>query len=224
MRQPLRAIVRWSVIEVVLVQTVGAWLASQVVWPIAWAASWVVYVLAGREGSRYGRFRYAPLAAGAVALVGQLVMIGRIALKDIDPTIGGGSDSPIQVVVMTLLAGLWGASWGLLGGLISRLHQPRALLASCIGIAPVLLALLQLDRGSSTAISRVVLTPATLVGGLVRPHNIGTATNEGTPVDLAATMAGVALCALMYGAVAYGLLAWIARRRAHPGDLNQVGA
>jgi hypothetical protein len=116
MRQPLRAIVRWSVVEVVLVQTVGAWLAGQVVWPIAWAASWVVYVLAGREGSRDGRFRYAPLAAGAVALVGHLVMIGRIALKDIDPTIGGGPDSPIQVVVMTLLAGLWGASWGLLGG------------------------------------------------------------------------------------------------------------
>jgi hypothetical protein len=227
MRQPLRAIVRWTALEVLVVQTLGAWLGRQVLWPVTWPASWAVYTLAGREGSRQGRFRHAPLAGGAVAVVADIVSAVRIALKDIDPAFGGGPDSPIQVVVMTLAAGLWGASWGLFGGLIGRLRQRRALLAFVIGVGPVLLAVGQLKSVSSNAFTRFVLGPATLIAGLVRPHNMGTTNNpvyEGTPLDLAAMTAGVVLCTVLYSAIAYALLACIARWRAHPGDLNRVGA
>lgn len=81
MRQPLRAIVRWTALEVLVVQMLGAWLGRQLLWPVAWPASWAVYTLAGREGSRQGRFRYAPLAGGAVAVVAHIVSAVRIALN-----------------------------------------------------------------------------------------------------------------------------------------------
>jgi hypothetical protein len=114
---------------------------------------------------------------------------------------------------------------GLLGGLIGRLHQRRALVALLIGVAAVLLAVMQLR--SLNAYTKVVLWPAILVIGLVPPHNIGTTANpfyEGTPVHMAAATLGLVLCAMLYSAIAYVLLAWIQHARAHRGDLDRAGA
>src|SRR5688572_2552340 len=105
MRQPLRAIVRWTALEVLVVQPLEAWLGRQLLWPVMWPASWAVYTFAGREGSRHGRFRHAPLAAGAVAIIAHVVSAVRTALKDVDPALVGEPDSPIQIIVMTLAAG-----------------------------------------------------------------------------------------------------------------------
>lgn len=226
MRQPLRAILRWTAIEVLVVQPLEAWLGRELLWLVPWPASWAVYTLAGREGSRHGRFRHAPLAGGAVALVAHIVSDVRVALKDVDPALGGEPDSLIKVLVLTVAAGLWGASWGLFGGLIGRLRQRRALLAFLIGIGPVLLALSQVNGASPSAFLRLVLGPAILVGGLVRPHNIGTPANpvyEGTPLDSIAATVGVILCAVLYSAIAYVLLTWIAHGRAQPEALDRVG-
>jgi hypothetical protein len=227
MRQPVRAIVRWTAVEVLVVQTVGAWLAMQVAWLVTWPASWAVYVLAGREGSRHGHLRYAALAGGAVALVAHAASAARLAFKDIDPALGFGQESPFQVIVMTLAAGLWGGGWGLIGGFIGRLHQRRALLALLIGAGPVLVAVLQLNNVSVNAFTKFILWPVIVIGGLVPRHNIGTTDNpvyEGTPLNIAAATLGVVLCVGLYSAVAYAVLALIARGRARPGELNRVGA
>jgi hypothetical protein len=224
MRQPLRAIVRWAAIELLVVQTLIAWLSREVAGPVllTWPASWAVYVLAGREGSRHGPLRFGFLAGGSVALVASAVSTARLALKGLDPF---GLESPLQGIVMLLAASLWGGGWGLLGGLSVRLNQRRALLAFLIGIAPVLLAITQLK--TSGAFTKFVLWPAMLLVGLVPPHNIGTTDNpfyEGTPVHLAAATLGLVLCAILYSAIAYVLLGWIQRGRPHRGDLDRVGA
>ena len=222
MRQPVRAIMRWGVIEILLVQTLGGWISRQIAWPVTYAATWAVYVLAGREGSRRGPLRYALLAGGAVALVAHAFSTARLAFKGLDPF---GLESAPQAVFMLLAAGLWGGGWGLLGGLIGRLHQRRALLAFLIGVAPVLLAITQLRTHG--AFTKFVLWPAILIGGLVPRHNIGTADKpfyEGTPVHLLAAYLGFMLSLILYSGIAYALLACIQRGRAHRRDLDRVGA
>jgi hypothetical protein len=80
---------------------------------------------------------------------------------------------------------------------------------------------------NSNAFARFVLWPAVLLAGLVPRHNIGTPANpfyEGTPVHMAALTLGIMLCAILYSAIAYALLAWIQRGRAQPGDLDRAGA
>jgi hypothetical protein len=222
MRQPLRAIVRWAAIEVLVVQTLVAWLSGRVLWPLllTWPASWAVYTLAGREGSRHGSLRSALWAGGAVALVAHAVSTARLAFKGLDPS---GLESPVQGVVWLLAAALWGAGWGLLGGLIARLNQRRALVAFLIGLAPVVLSMMQLK---SSAFSKFVLWPVILLVDVVE-HNIGTAANPvqlGTPAYVALATLGFGLSAVLYSAIAYALLAWIQRRRAFGGDLDRVSA
>jgi len=62
MRQPARAIMRWAVIETLVVQVLGGWVSRVIGWPVTYPVTWAVYVLAGREGSRGGPLRYALLA------------------------------------------------------------------------------------------------------------------------------------------------------------------
>jgi hypothetical protein len=211
MRQPVRAIVRWSAIEVVVVQVLGGWLSPQVGWPVTYPASWAVYVLAGREGSWQGPLRYAFMAGGAVALVAHVFSAARLGLKGLDYL---GLEFPPRAIFMLVAVSLGGAAWGLLGGLIGRLHQRRALLAFLIGVAPVLLAITQLK--SRTALAKLILWPAILIGGLVPGH-------EGTPVHLLAAIFGIVLSAILYSGIAYALLSWIRRGRPHREDLHQVG-
>jgi hypothetical protein len=217
MGQPLRAIVRWAAIEVLVVQTLVAWLSGRVLWPIplTFPASWAVYTLAGREGSRHGPLRYALWAGGAVALVAHGVSTARLAFKGLDPA---EFESPLRGVVWLLAVALWGAGWGLLGGLIARLNQRRALIAFLLGLAPVVLSMMQLK---SSAFSKFVLWPVVLLVELV---NQKMGTQEGTPAHIAAATLGLGLSAVLYSAIAYALLAWIHRRRALGGDLDRVGA
>jgi hypothetical protein len=212
MRQPLRAIVRWAAIEVLVVQTLVAWLSGRVLWPLllTWPASWAVYTLAGREGSRHGPLRSALWAGGAVALIAHAASTARLAFKGREPS---GLESLVEGVVWLLAGVLWGAAWGLLGGLIARLNQRRALVAFLIGLAPVVLSWMQLK---SSAVSRFVLWPVTLLVSLVE-RIIGTA-------HIAAATLGFGLSAILYSAIAYALLAWIQTRRAFGGDLDRVSA
>jgi hypothetical protein len=213
---------RWAVIQILGVQILGGWLSRQIGWPVTYAATWAVYVLAGREGSRRGPLHYALLAGGAVALVAHVFSTTRLAFKGLDPS---GLESAPQVVFMLLAAGLWGGAWGLVGGLMGRLHQRRAVIAFLIGVAPVLLAITQLRSG--TAFSKLILWPAVLIGGLVPRHTIGTTDKpvyEGTPVDLLAAISGSVLSAILYSAIVYALLAWIQRGRTHREDPERVGA
>ena len=225
MRQPVRAIMRWAVIQTLVVQILGGWVSRQIGWPVTYAATWAVYVLAGREGSRRGPLRYALLAGGAVALVAHTFSKARLAFKGLDPFGIESAPHAVFMLFMLLAAGLWGGGWGLLGGLIGRLHQRRALLAFLMGVAPVLLAMTQLR--TEGALTKFVLWPAILIGGLVPRHNIGTADKplyEGTPVHWLAANFGLGLSLILYSAIAYALLAWIQRRRAHRRDLDRVGA
>jgi hypothetical protein len=217
MRQPLRAVVRWAAIEVLVVQTLIAWFSGRVLspLPLTFPASWAVYTLAGREGSRHRPLRYAVWAGGAVALVAHGVSTVRLAFKGLHPA---ELESPLQGVVWLVAAALWGAGWGLLGGLIARLNQRRAVLAFLLGLAPVVLSMMKLQ---SSAPSKFVLWPVVLLVQLV---NLKMDTHEGTPAHIAAATLGLGLSALLYSAIAYALLGWIRRRRAVGGDLNRVGA
>jgi hypothetical protein len=216
MRQPLRAIVRWAAIEVLVVQTLVAWLSGRVLLPLplTFPASWVVYTLAGREGSRYGPLRSALWAGGAVALVAHGVSTARLAFKGLEPS---SLESPLQGFVWLLAAALWGAGWGLLGGLIGRLNQRRALIAFLIGLGSVVLSV----RLQNSAFSRFVLWPVILLVELVN-RNMGA--REGTPAHIAAGTLGLGLSVVLSSAIAYALLAWIQRRRAVGGDLDRMDA
>jgi hypothetical protein len=213
------------VIEIILVQMLGGWVSRQIGWPVTYAATWAVFVLAGREASRRGPLRYAIFAGGAVALVANTFSKARLAFKGLDPFGIESAPHAVFMVVMLLAAGLWGGGWGLLGGLIGRLHERRALLAFLIGAAPVLLAISQLR--THAAFTKFVLWPAILLVGLVPRHNIGTADKplyEGTPIHLLAASLGFVLSLILYSGIAYALLTWIQRGRAHGGDLDGVGA
>jgi hypothetical protein len=83
MRQPVRAIMRWALIETLVVQILGGWVSREIAWPVTYPATWAVYVLAGREASRRGPLRYALLAGGAVALVAHAFSTARLAFKDL---------------------------------------------------------------------------------------------------------------------------------------------
>ena len=149
----------------------------------------------------------------------------RLALKGVDPFGIESVPHALFMLLMLLAAGLWGGGWGLLGGLIGRLHQRRALLAFLIALAPVLLAITQLMTPG--AFTKFVLWPAIPLVGLVPRHNIGTADKpfyEGTAVHLLAAYFGFALSLILYSGIAYALLAWIQRGRAHRRDLDRVGA
>jgi hypothetical protein len=222
MRQPMRAIVRWAVIETLVVQTLGGWVSRQIGWPVTYPATWAVYLLAGREGARRGPLRHALLAGGAVALVAHSFSTARLALQGLEPF---GLESAPQAVFMLLVAALWGGGWGVLGGLIGHLHQRRALLAFLIGLAPVLLAI-TLPR-THGAFTKFILWPAILLVGLVPRHNVGTPDKpfyEGTPIHLFAAYLGFVLSLILYTGIAYALLTWVQRGRAHRGDLDRVGA
>jgi hypothetical protein len=217
MRQPLRAVVRWAAVEVLVVQTAIAWLSGRVLLPIPLTlpASWAVYTFAGREGSRHRPLRSAAWAGAAVALVAHGVSTARLAFKGLHPV---ELESPVQGVVWLVAAALWGGGWGLLGGLIARLNQGRALLAFLLGLALVLLSIVQLQ---SSPLFKFVLWPVVLLVQLV---NSKMDTHEGTPAHIAAATLGLGLSALLYSAIAYALLGWIHRRGAMGGDLNRVGA
>jgi hypothetical protein len=225
MRQPARAIIRWALIETLVIQILGGWVSRRIGWPVTYPATWAVYVLAGREGSRRGPLRYALLAGGAVALVARTFSNARLAFKGLDPFGIESAPHAVFLLFMFLAAGVWGGVWGLFGGLIGHLHQRRALLAFLMGIAPVLLAVTQLRTHG--AFTKFVLWPAILLVGLVPRHNIGTADKpfyEGTPIHLLAAYLGFVLSLILYSGIAYALLAWIQRGRAHRRDLDQVGA
>jgi hypothetical protein len=216
MRQPLLAIVRWAGIEVLVVQTLVAWLSGRVLspLPLTLPASWAVYTLAGREGSRHGPLRSGLWAGGAVALVAHVISTARLAFKGLDPS---ALESLLQGIVWLLAAALWGAGWGLSGGLIGRLNQRRALIAFLIGLGSVVLSV----RLQTSTFSKFVLWPVILLVELVN-RNMGA--REGTPAHIVAATLGLGLSAVLYSAIAYALLAWIQRRRTFGGDLDRVGA
>jgi hypothetical protein len=76
-------------------------------------------------------------------------------------------------------------------------------------------------------LTKFVLWPAILIGGLVPSYNIGTPDEpfyEGTPVHWLAAHFGLVLSLILYSGIAYALLAWIQRGRAQREDLGGVGA
>jgi threonine/homoserine efflux transporter RhtA len=123
-----RAIVRWSIIELIVVNIIGGWSSDHLGVPFAllYPASWLVYALAGREAARRGHTWHGVAAGAAVALVENVVWYLQGA-----PGHAETSDLPLAVTAMTyftLSLGLavQGAICGAVGAIFGRWARLRA--------------------------------------------------------------------------------------------------
>jgi len=123
-----RAIVRWSIIELIVVNVLGGWSIERLGVPFAllYPVSWLVYALAGREAARQGHTWHGIAAGAAVALVETVVWYlqgapGRAETSDLPVVVAAMTD-----VTLTLGLTLLGAICGAVGSLFGRWARLRA--------------------------------------------------------------------------------------------------